>query len=106
MAEGKPVNFYREGVISLTYRVIDLVFAEMLHLALYLCNHRDLPPQLYILGDDNAITKDISEQDLLELWFQENRFYSKENTRAFLNPHPMEESLRKIAWENEYGNDN
>ena len=106
LAEGKPVNFYREGVISLTYRVIDLVFAEMLHLALYLCNHRDLPPQLYILGDDNAITKDISEQDLLELWFRENRFYSKGNTRAFLNPHPMEESLRKIAWENEYGNDN
>lgn len=106
LAEGKPVNFYREGVISLTYRVIDLVFAEMLHLALYLCSHRDLSPQLYILGEDNAVTKDISERNLLDLWFQENRFYYKGDARSFLNPHPMEGSLRKVAWESDYGKDN
>ncbi len=106
LAEGKPVNFYRKGVISLTYRVIDLVFAEMLQLAVYLCEHPELPPQLYILGEDNPLTANISEQNLLELWFQENNFYYQEDIQKFLNPHPMTEFLRKIVWENDYGKDN
>ena len=59
MAEGKPVNFYREGVISLTYRVIDLVFTEMLQMALYLCRNRNIPPRLYVLGEDNPICSPI-----------------------------------------------
>lgn len=74
MAEGKPVNFYRQGVISLTYRVIDLVFTEMLQMALYLCRNRNLPPQLYMLGEDNPITRAVSERELLDLWFKENHF--------------------------------
>ena len=77
MAEGKPVNFYREGVVSLTHRVIDLVFTEMLRMALYLCRNRNIPPQLYILGEDNPITRAISEQEMLHSWFRENRFWHR-----------------------------
>ena len=102
MAEGKPVNFYREGVISLTYRVIDLVFTEMLKIALYLCRNRELPP-LYILGEDNPITQAISEKELLDLWFQENRFWYQGALETFLRPHPLAAELRKITWEKDHG---
>ena len=103
MAEGKPVNFYREGVISLTYRVIDLVFTEMLKMALYLCRNRELPPRLYILGEDNPITQAISEKELLDLWFQENRFWYQGALETFLRPHPLAAELRKITWEKDHG---
>lgn len=103
MAEGKPVNFYREGVISLTYRVIDLVFTEMLQMALYLCVHRDMAPQLYMLGEDNPITRVISEKELLKLWFQENCFWHQGELETFLRSHPMANELRKIAWETDCG---
>ena len=66
------MNFYRGGVISLTYRVIDLVFTEMLQMALYLCRNRNLPPRLYVLGEDNPITRAVSEKELLDLWFKES----------------------------------
>ena len=103
MAEGKPVNFYRKGVISLTYRVIDLVFTEMLKMALYLCRNRELPPRLYILGEDNPITQAISEKELLDLWFQENRFWYQGALETFLRPHPLAAELRKITWEKDHG---
>lgn len=103
MAEGKPVNFCREGVISLTYRVIDLVFTEMLQLGLYLCSHREMPPQLYILGEDNPLTQVVAERELLERWFRENRFWHQGELKDFLQPHPMAEKLRKIAWETDRG---
>ncbi len=105
MAEGKPVNFYREGVISLTYRVIDLVFTEMLQMALYLCRDRDLPPRLYILGEDNAITRAVSEKELLDRWFRENRFWRQGELETFLRPHPLAAELRKTTWEKEHGED-
>ena len=105
MAEGKPVNFYRQGVISLTYRVIDLVFTEMLKMALYLCRNRDLPPRLYILGEDNPITRAVSEKELLDLWFQENRFWYQGELETFLRPHPLAAELRKITWEKDHGED-
>ena len=105
MAEGKPVNFYREGVISLTYRVIDLVFTEMLKMALYLCRSRDLPPQLYILGEDNPITRAVSEKELLNWWFRENRFWYQGKLETFLRPHPLAAELRKITWEKDHGED-
>lgn len=103
MAEGKPVNFYREGVISLTYRVIDLVFTEMLKMALYLCRNRDLPAQLYILGEDNPITRAVSEKELLNWWFQENRFWHQGELEAFLQPHPLAAELRRIIWDKKDG---
>ena len=105
MAEGKPVNFYREGVISLTHRVIDLVFTEMLRMALYLCRNRNIPPQLYILGEDNPMTRAISEQELLHRWFRENRFWYRGELEAFLRPHPLTDELRKNTWEKDYGED-
>ena len=105
MAEGKPVNFYREGVISLTYRVIDLVFTEMLQMALYLCRNRNLPPQLYVLGEDNPITRAVSEKELLDLWFKENHFWYQGELETFLQPHPLAAELRKIAWEKDHGED-
>lgn len=95
MAEGKPVNFYREGVISLTCRVIDPVFTEMLEMALYLCRSRDILPQLYILGEDNPVTRAVSEKELLEAWFEENRFWYRGNPESFLNPHPFAGELRR-----------
>ena len=105
MAEGKPVNFYREGVISLTYRVIDLVFTEMLQMALYLCRNRNIPPQLYVLGEDSPVTRAVSEKELLDLWFQENHFWYQEDLATFLQPHPLTDELRKIAWEKDHGED-
>lgn len=105
MAEGKPVNFYREGVISLTYRVIDLVFTEMLELALYLCRNRNIPPQLYMLGEDNPITRAVSEKDMLELWFSESNFWRGGELKTFLRPHPLTDELRRITQESESGED-
>lgn len=105
MAEGKPVNFYREDVVSLTYKMIDLVFTEMLKMALYLCRNRDIPPQLYILGEDNPITRTVSETELLDLWFQENRFWYQGELETFLRPHPLAAELREITWEKDHGED-
>lgn len=104
MAEGKPVNFYRQGVISLTYRVIDLVFTEMLQMALYLCRNRNLPPQLYMLGEDNPITRAVSERELLDLWFKENHFWYQGDLKTFLHPHPLAKELREIWWK-DHGED-
>lgn len=97
MAEGKPVNFYREGVISLTYRMIDLIFTEMLEMALYLCDHQDLAPWLYILGDDNPVTRAGQEEGLLDSWFSENNFWYEGDLEEFLRPHPKAAALRKIT---------
>ena len=105
MAEGKPVNFYREGVISLSYRVVDLVFTEMLQMALYLCRNRNLPPQLYILGEDNPITRAVSEKEMLHLWFRENHFWYKGELEAFLQPHPLADELRKNTCEKDHEED-
>ena len=105
MAEGKPVNFYREGVISLTYRVIDLVFTEMLQMALYLCQNRNIPPQLYILGEDNPITRAVSEREMLHRWFRENHFWYRGELETFLQPHPLTGELRKNTWEKDHGED-
>ena len=104
-AEGKPVNFYRGGVISLTYRVIDLVFTEMLQMALYLCRNRNLPPRLHVLGEDNPITRAVSEKELLDLWFKENHLWYQGELETFLQPHPLAAELRKIAWEKDHGED-
>lgn len=95
MAGGKPVNFRREGVISLTYRVIDLVFTEMLSLALYLCSHRDMAPQLYMLGEDNPITRAVCEQELLAQWFGENDFWCPQELRGFLPGWSGEQALQE-----------
>ena len=102
-AEGKPVNFYREDVVSLTYRVIDLVFTEMLLSALTLCQNRDLPPKLYVLGEDNPVTQAVSEEKLLQLWFRENGFYCAGELDSFLQPHPLSDKLRKIVWGEDRG---
>ena len=67
------------------------------------CRHRETPPQLYVLGEDNPITRAVSERDLLNLWFQENHFWYQGELEAFLQPHPMANELRKIAWEKDRG---
>ena len=82
--------------ISLTYRVIDLVFTEMLQMALYLCRNRDTAPRLYMLGEDNPITRAVSEEELLELWFRANHFWHQGELETFLQPHPLAGELRKI----------
>ena len=105
MAEGKPVNFYRKDVISLTYRVIDLVFTEMLRMALYLCRNRDIPPRLYILGEDNLITRTVSEKEMLYQWFRENNFWYQGELKEFLQSHPLTDELRKNTWEKDHGED-
>ena len=105
MAEGKPVNFCREGVISLTYRVIDLVFTEMLQMALYLCRNRKIPPRLYILGEDNPITRAVPEEEMLRRWFRENHFWYQGDLEAFLQPHPLADELRQNTWEKDHGED-
>lgn len=94
LAEGRPVNFYTETDTSLTFQVIDLVFAEMLELALYLCSHRNLPARLYLLGASPELEEAFSEEELLKDWCIQKRLAVKNGIIEYLNGHPLGARLR------------
>lgn len=69
IAEGLPVNFYRRGGISLTYSIIDLIFAEMLSMGLAFHFHKNLEKRLWLLGAEKERVCFLSEAELAQLWF-------------------------------------
>lgn len=95
VAEGVPVNFYREDVISLTYSMIDIVFTEMFEMAMICCKEKTLPNQLLLLGRAKELVHTISEEELIKSWFEQNQFYYQQNLKQFLNVHPLAERLRE-----------
>lgn len=91
-AEGMPVNFFRKNVISLTDRMIDLVFLEMLMLAEIMCAH-GLSDGMHLLGASEEFNSLIDEDGLLEKWFAMNGFSFKGSIAETLDPHPDTECL-------------
>lgn len=69
MAQGLPVNFYRKNGISLTYSVIDLIFAQMLSEGLGFCVKDNWEKGLRLLGMEDASSGYWSEEKLARAWF-------------------------------------
>ncbi len=63
-ADGMPINFFRKNVISLTDRMIDLVFLEMLMLAEIMCTHH-LSDGMHLLGASEEFKTLIDEDGLI-----------------------------------------
>lgn len=93
-ADGMPINFFRKNVISLTDRMIDLVFLEMLMLAEIMCIH-NLSNGMYLLGSSNEFKTLIDEDALLKTWFSINGFSPKGSMEKILDPHPNTDYLRE-----------
>ncbi len=97
LADGFPVNFYREDVVSLTYKVIDLVFAEMLILGMRLCDSV-FDKKLMLLGYSEELKGSLDENQLIRQWFLENRFADGNqeiDVDRYLKPHPDRMYLRE-----------
>lgn len=92
-AEGMPINFYRKNVISLTDRMIDLVFLEMLMLAEIMCTHK-LSDGMHLLGESEEFKELIDEDGLMETWFSLNGFPLNDNMEKKLGSHPNTDYLR------------
>ncbi len=97
VAKGRPVNFYRQDVISLTDCMIDLVFSEILLMAFWICGHPDAEKKLYLFGKDGGPFADEREEEILGRWFRLYGLSKEAGMRAFQDRHPMEEQLRG-AW--------
>ncbi|MGI6069844.1 MAG: hypothetical protein ACOYBE_05395 [Blautia sp.] len=96
IAQGMPVNFYRTDVISLTYSIIDLIFSEMLSMGLTLCqNDVSLEHKLYLLGEADGFMPFISEESLIDLWFQKYDLSYGDNIQEILDSHPFSGYLRE-----------
>ncbi len=95
IAQGMPVNFYRKDVISLTYSIIDLIFAEMLSMGLTLCAASGLENRLYLLGRDDGFMPFISEEELTRLWFAKYDLSGEGGISQILDPHPLGGYLRE-----------
>lgn len=94
VAEGKPVNFYRQDGVSLTHSVMDLVFTEMLLLSLFLCTNPRLDVKLYLLGLSPELKAYINEENLIVRWFWLRQFELERSVWELLDPHPLGEQLR------------
>lgn len=93
-AEGMPVNFFRKNVISLTDRMIDIVFLEMLMLAEIMCD-KSLADGMYLLGGSEELKPFIDEEELLKKWFSINRASLGKSPEEMLRPHPNSDYLRR-----------
>lgn len=98
VARGFPVNFYRPGSISLTYTMIDPVYAEMVLLAQHLVLYSsELKKELYLLGSSNIPYFNINEEEVISTWIESNKLSAiKKNADVWSNfrVHPLEEKLR------------
>ena len=93
-ADGMPINFFRKNVISLTDRMIDLVFLEMLMLAEIMCTH-ELSDGMHLLGASEEFKTLVDEDGLLKKWFSINGFSFNDNMEKTLGSHPDTDYLRK-----------
>lgn len=93
IANGLPVNFYREDVISLTHRVIDLIFVEMLLIGISLVEDR-YDNEMFLLGGDNKLKEIIDEKALIKEWFDTNGMNKNAEIYEMLDAHPDSDYLR------------
>lgn len=95
IANGMPVNFCREGSISLTDRMIDLIFAEMTLCATAIIDSGKMENGLYLLGDSEAPVQ-LDEWKLIREWFEINRMYLPvDDPEQCLFIHPCRDYLRR-----------
>lgn len=101
IAEGLPVNFYRRGGVSLTYSVIELIFAEMLSAGLALISQGQWENRLWLLGEGKEAPCFFSEEELIRLWFEGYGLVDREEARELLPGHPAGSYLRsRMLFEN------
>ena len=93
IAEGLPVNFYPKDGISLTYSVIDLIFAEMLFMGLSFC-FGDWKKRLWLLGSSQDFSPFLSERELAALWFSFYHLTGFEQAQGVPESHPQADYLR------------
>ena len=93
IAEGLPVNFYPKDGISLTYSVIDLIFAEMLSMGLSFC-FGDWKKRLWLLGSSQDFSPFLSERELAALWFSFYHLTGFEQAQGVPESHPQADYLR------------
>ena len=94
IADGMPVNFCRKGSISLTDKVIDLIFAEMALCAVAVIESGSIKNGLYLLGDSSSPVQ-LDEWKLMNDWFEIHQLYRKSSDPAgFLCIHPCRDYLR------------
>ncbi|MBR6165860.1 MAG: hypothetical protein IKQ45_08055 [Clostridia bacterium] len=93
IAGGMPLNFCREGSVSLTDRMIDLIFAEMALCAAAVIDSGNLPNGLYLLGDKDAPVQ-LDEWALMREWFEINGLNRDGDPEKNLCIHPCREYLR------------
>jgi hypothetical protein len=86
------VNFYDEDTESLTYGMIDVVFAEMALLAAYIKKqNKFLERKSYLLSAEPAIDSCVNEAGLISQWSQIHNLSL--NLDEF-NVHPAESRLK------------
>lgn len=94
-AEGLPVNFYRKDGISLTYSVIDLIFAEMLSMGLAFHSRENQEKKLWLLGCCQDVECFLTEEELARLWFSSYGLTGQGKDWSFPKSHPEGDYLRK-----------
>ena len=95
IAKGRPVNFFRTNVISLTNCMIDLVFAQMLLMASWLCDHPDAEKRLYMLGTEKILEEKFPEEELLERWLSLYHLSVADGRELLRDSHPAKQLLQK-----------
>lgn len=99
IARGFPVNFYRPGIISLTYSIIDLINTEILLLSQHLVYYfPKLEKKLYLLGGSTIPYLEIYEENLVSTWIKVNKlseFQTSKHIWDNFQIHPLENRLRR-----------
>ena len=101
IAKGRPVNFFRTNVISLTNCMIDLIFAEMLLLTSWLCDHPEAEKGLYMLGAEAALEEKFTEAKLLDEWLTLYHFSLEDGRKLLSDSHPAQQILRGLLFRTE-----
>lgn len=98
IANGMPVNFCRQGSISLTDKMIDLIFAEMTLCAEKIIESGGMKNALFLLGDSSAPVQ-MDEWALMREWFGLHHLYTGNDTlEQCLDLHPCRDYLRKTTF--------
>lgn len=101
IAEGRPVNFYREDSESLPACVADLISGQLLLAAVVGIKHR-LPNEIHRIDRSFFVGRGGDGYSLSELWAEQ---YAFQLPRAFaggqpaIGPHPNEGVLAQAALE-------
>lgn len=95
IAQGLPVNFYRKNGISLTYSVIDLIFAQMLSEGLGFCVKDGWEKGLRLLGMEEGFGGYWSEEELAKSWFLNYGLAGSGGDWDFPKSHPEADYLRQ-----------